>query len=891
MLRSMYSGISGMKVNQTKLDVVGNNIANVGTTAFKGSRVTFTDMLSQTSSTATSASQNLGGTNATQVGLGVQLSSIDRVMTQGNMQPTGRALDVAIDGDGFFMVSKGPVISGDNVLAVNHTSGYHGITSQSLATAGSELMYTRDGSFVLDEQGNLLTADGYRIMGYSLTNDDSSQDATGQTPQSVNTSGLDFRFGPGAQLNGYKVVLGTVGPGTVTSADINKTEKLIVVNGDFSTPNSLTAAQVESAINKSLSSAGISQEIYVSGKPLNFSGLGTDSITGGSDAVSPKSVSLMGMNFTFSEGEDLNDYVIQVGKISENKTNVTVDQGAKTITVDANFLEKGAVTAADLGEAITSELKKVGIKQEVKGTGIISQLSGLTGTSDESGTEAAAPSAINDKGIKIGFELVQPITNGKGSQLNGYTFEFKKDNKLNAIETKIDRGSSTITVAFKDGTTNDQLLNAINAELNNKGLEEVKLKSLDITSATIADGSTIRVKVGADGKDLTSPKSVTVAGLTLKLPKGEKFNGVEVQIADLDDGTPPVEIQLNAAKTKVSKIILKGDFREQNVDATTLENQINAAITASGIFNGSTNPAETQAITVSGSAKAIAGISSSAILGGQGYNAPAAQNVFGLSFTFGEGEALNGYKINVGTIASGTKTSVKVDEKNKTITLNGDFTRAGAVTTSAIQNALGLALQDAGIQQSVKVSGNPQTLVGTESDATLGGTPIQSLDTEGVVNFVDGTKDLKAYDSSLKTLKIPDKVKIAGTDIELRVKSYTIDSTGVINGILEDGRVAALGQIAMASFKNPEGLTSLGGNLYGGSSNSGEAVIKSGIGTLGDDNSAGYGDNLQSMLEMSNVDLAEQFTDMIVTTKAFQAAGKMITTGDEILQDIINLKR
>ena len=95
----------------------------------------------------------------------------------------------------------------------------------------------------------------------------------------------------------------------------------------------------------------------------------------------------------------------------------------------------------------------------------------------------------------------------------------------------------------------------------------------------------------------------------------------------------------------------------------------------------------------------------------------------------------------------------------------------------------------------------------------------------------------------------------------------------------------------MANFKNPEALNALGGNLYGQTVNSGEPNIKSGVGTLGDDNSKGFGDNLQGMLEMSNVDLAEQFTDMIVTTRAFQAAGKTITTGDEILQDIINLKR
>ncbi|WP_300386313.1 flagellar hook-basal body complex protein, partial [Clostridium sp.] len=216
MLRSMYSGISGMKVNQTKLDVIGNNISNVGTTAFKSSTARFSDMLSQNVSDAMAASNNKGGINASQVGLGVQLASIATVMTQGTMQPTNRALDVAIDGEGFLMVSKGPKIFGNN-LQVNHQIGSHTITEQSLLGSSNQMMYTRDGALTLDEEGNLLTGDGYRVLGYSLTNDDNAQAATGISPNPVNNSGLDFVFGPGSQLNGYKVVLGAIGPNTVTS--------------------------------------------------------------------------------------------------------------------------------------------------------------------------------------------------------------------------------------------------------------------------------------------------------------------------------------------------------------------------------------------------------------------------------------------------------------------------------------------------------------------------------------------------------------------------------------------------------------------------------------------------------------------------------------------------
>ena len=416
MLRSMYSGISGMKVNQTKLDVIGNNISNVGTTAFKSSRARFSDMLSQNVSDAMAPSNNQGGVNASQVGLGVQLASIDSVMTQGMMQPTGRQLDVAIDGDGFFMVSKGPAIYG-NALEVNHRAGAHNITEQSLSNSGSEIMYSRDGSFILDEQGNLLTGDGFRVLGYSLTNDDSAQDATGLSPNAVNTGGLDFRFGPGSQLNGYKVVLGNIGPGTVTSADVNKAEKTIIVNGDFSDTGALTPAQVESAINKGLNSAGISQQVFVSGKPLKFEGLGSDAVIGGTDALAPKATSIAGFTVQFSEGNELNGYSFEIGKINKEPLEVSIEKGRKKIVINGNFLDK-SFNASDLQDEINAVLKKEGFEQEAKITGSPATLSNIKGASDDSGKDDAEAKIVDANG-------------GAATTVGGFTFSKPKNGELN----------------------------------------------------------------------------------------------------------------------------------------------------------------------------------------------------------------------------------------------------------------------------------------------------------------------------------------------------------------------------------------------------------------------------------------------------------------------------
>ena len=175
MLRSLYSGISGMKVNQTKLDVIGNNLANVSTTAFKGSRVNFSTTISQTLGSASAASDSLGGVNGKQIGLGAQISSIDKIMSQGSMQSTSRALDVAVDGSGYFMVATGPALTGDakdSITIVNNGVG--------TMPANSSVAYTRDGSFVLDNEGNLLTSKGYRVLGFAM-----------QTTNPVNGGNID----------------------------------------------------------------------------------------------------------------------------------------------------------------------------------------------------------------------------------------------------------------------------------------------------------------------------------------------------------------------------------------------------------------------------------------------------------------------------------------------------------------------------------------------------------------------------------------------------------------------------------------------------------------------------------------------------------------------------
>lgn len=234
MLRSLFSGVSGMKSQQTKLDVIGNNIANVNTTAFKGARVTFKDMLSQTLQGASAPAGGKGGTNPKQAGLGVAIAGIDTNMTQGALQPTGRSTDLAIEGNGFFTISD-----------------------------GLETRYTRDGSFTIDKDGYLITSEGFHVMGLRNTNiDDTSTVPTLSSADTItvpspiaSTDLKNIRVPLEASIGGNNIKLTSIGiekDGMIKAIYGDTTVKIgqIVVT-NFQNPAGLTKLGGNTYINSS----------------------------------------------------------------------------------------------------------------------------------------------------------------------------------------------------------------------------------------------------------------------------------------------------------------------------------------------------------------------------------------------------------------------------------------------------------------------------------------------------------------------------------------------------------------------------------------------------------------------------------------------------------------
>lgn len=201
MLRSLFSGISGLRANQTMLDVTGNNIANANTVGFKSSTTVFQDTLSQVMRGASAANGTEGGTNPLQVGLGVQVAATRGNFSQGSAQVTGSATDLMIQGDGMFVLGS-----------------------------GGERVYTRAGAFTWDEQGNLVAPSGKKVQGYA------PGDAGGALID-INLDAIAGSLPAGVEMTSYSIGTDGVLRGTFTD-DVQREIGTVAV-ANFTNPAGL----------------------------------------------------------------------------------------------------------------------------------------------------------------------------------------------------------------------------------------------------------------------------------------------------------------------------------------------------------------------------------------------------------------------------------------------------------------------------------------------------------------------------------------------------------------------------------------------------------------------------------------------------------------------------
>lgn len=307
MMRSLYSAVTGLKAHQTAMDVIGNNISNVNTTGYKSSSVTFQELFSQTLQGATAAQDNTGGSNAIQIGLGVSVGSTSYNMESGSIESTGTSTDVAIDGDGFFIVSD-----------------------------GNKNYYTRAGSFSYDEEGYLTYGnDGYYVQGWQADEDGNIN----TNSQSLENICLDLSMDPSATT--YCDLTGNISSTLGTSLDLSTSQLNIEdANGDTDT---ISIELTETGYNTweyTLTADNAASVFEINGATVTGSISGTIEVNSDGEVTS----------FT-ANGEDLftNDLTIDIGGTGTDQ--LTLENYSAGFDISTSALFEDTTT----GESITAD--------------------------------------------------------------------------------------------------------------------------------------------------------------------------------------------------------------------------------------------------------------------------------------------------------------------------------------------------------------------------------------------------------------------------------------------------------------------------------------------------------------------------------------------------------
>ncbi|MCF2600519.1 flagellar hook-basal body complex protein [Anaerovibrio lipolyticus] len=383
MMRSLYSGVSGLKNHQTRMDVVGNNISNVNTTGFKSSRVTFSDTLSQTLSGASAPTDNTGGTNPKQIGLGSSVSSIDTLFTDGSVQNTGKNTDLCLSGNGLFVVK--PSIDSD------------------------ELYYTRNGAFEFDAKGNFVMPGSGMFVGGWMAENGVIKNTTesnmgvinipaGKTMGATATTTVNYDKNLNANVEGY-----TISNMVVKYADgTSKTVTNYV-------PNPPTII-LDTTTNKHITLDANAAYDFTTGDSLY-----------GKDLFAQKVAYVEGpANVTLSETNSLKNKVEGLGEINYTTGNHIIDN---EITLTGTIVNQGVTTSGpDTGE--TRLTLKLDLPVEKKGTEVTITIPPGNIWTYKDGDTAS---------FKFPIEGIEPQATSKIHRSDGTEYEFES----NTLDPKI----------------------------------------------------------------------------------------------------------------------------------------------------------------------------------------------------------------------------------------------------------------------------------------------------------------------------------------------------------------------------------------------------------------------------------------------------------------------
>lgn len=494
MMRSLYSGISGLKSHQTAMDVVGNNISNVNTTGFKSSRVTFADTLNQTLSSASAPAGNIGGINAKQIGLGSGVAAIDTIFTDGSVKSTGLNTDMCLSGNGLFVVHS--------------------------ESSANEMYYTRNGNFKFDASGNFVTSDGYKVQGWvadasgNITVDPSKtsditipagkvMEAT-KTEKAVYNSNLNSGEATVTGItmmdnNGSKIVVSQNNVDTLSCGskyNDNDRSKINNVNLEFKEGCTIFSAKGEYAMTQN----------YALDDDLTISCSNGDKIT--VPKTSPNS---------YKMGAAVS--LLPVQKITATSDNVTLSDGATFVNNSRSqytiSLANGDVltVAAPPGNDFTKgtdmpELEVIGIAgKEITLKDTSAGGSGATyKLTNNSGNTYKLGDKVKENVISISIDSTDTMSNAKGTVKSADSIV---DNFM--MRSGTIKPASGITVSSMELTDNlDSVITVSNANVRKYKVGYKYEGSIDSMALTMSDGSSTSEVSGSYTMGYSKPLSTLI---------------------------------------------------------------------------------------------------------------------------------------------------------------------------------------------------------------------------------------------------------------------------------------------------------------------------------------------------------------------------------------------
>ncbi|ELM7615339.1 flagellar hook protein FlgE [Campylobacter jejuni] len=844
MMRSLWSGVSGLQAHQVAMDVEGNNISNVNTTGFKYSRADFGTMFSQTVKIATAPTDGRGGSNPLQIGLGVSVSSTTRIHSQGSVQTTDKNTDVAINGDGFFMVSD---------------------------DGGLTNYLTRSGDFKLDAYGNFVNNAGFVVQGWNINWDDQTIDSS-RTPQNI-------FIDPGMHIPAAKstevAIKANLNSGLNIGTSSRNLYALDSVHG-WNTKTQRAEDENDTGTTQfyttSKNAVEVTEKGVDAGSLFNANGQGLNLREGQgiwvSYADAKFTTATANANGVFNENSQTTQQNVIFWGNKDNAVNLDITlNGVNIQNANIRSLDE-AIAYINTFTAPTDTRDGTGVKavKKADGSGIEFVNDNADGTTDNMKNIDLVVKQTNTAGERFrvtwnqqnqNFTAATVKANGNSAWITGGTAGLTEERVQIITAHKYVYSSTPVNIPpmyNPDGGPGYDPANQNNpGTAENNYFQAVQGGLLNTDSRTFRTTEDLRELLQRDAR-----YGVDYDG----------SGGFEIDGRDVNEGVKVVVTENgNFAISNPNEIPQRPGFVMPGAPGTQdnrTTHNMSFNITAYSNKQGtvSTNDAFTKifkafdgVLTVGGQIKESEQLKLSAFSAGlEIYDSLGSKHTLEVQF------------VKQSTTQDGGnewQMIIRVPEPAE-INTTGEGPNNIIVGTARFNNDGSLA------------NYTPKTINFSPNN---GAAPNQQIK----LSFgTSGSNDGLVSSNSASTLT--GQATDGYTSGNLKPDAIRVDDKGNILGEFTNGKTFAVAKIAMASVANNSGLEEIGGNLFKVTANSGNIVV-------GEAGTGGRGEMKTSALEMSNVDLSRSLTELIIIQRGYQANSKTISTSDQMLQTLIQLKQ